>query len=446
MQNRNSAVGLIGDHLLKNKQSLYQLIPIFIFLVGIHFSFTQTFGYCQNSISESLPAEVENLQSTRFKLHGEYGLYVQEKQNQIKVHWMTAKEDSGFLKIFKNGNELFGFKTASARAHQAGFEINNYRALTLQYGSLFDLSDRHETVIYFNKVSQKTQSEFSRIDSIYVLGDIHGEFDTLTNLLKNATVIDSNYNWIANQKHLIALGDIFDRGHDVTRTLWFLYKLEKQANKQGGRVHVVLGNHEIMIFLNDLRYLSGKENLIANSHGVSYAEMYSPSHSLLGNWLSQKPAILKIDKTIFAHGGVTPAYTALSIPAINDSLRVFLQEDIFYTLLQDSIPASVDSLQFNRRLAFFYAENSLFWHRGYVLSDTLEKDLEIILKKFKSKLHVVAHTPVPTIRELYNGKIVAVDLNIPATEMLLLVRNGKNKVKRFRIRSDGLTEPLREYR
>ena len=165
---------------------------------------------------------------------------------------------------------------------------------------------------------------FTNIDSIYVLGDIHGRFDILSKLLQNARVIDSNLNWIANQKHLVALGDIFDRGQDVTRTVWFLYKLERQAKEQGGRVHVVLGNHEIMTFGNDLRYLSGKEKLIANMYNISYSEMYSPRHSILGKWLAQKPGILKINKALFAHGGITPDYNVISIQAFNDSLRTFL--------------------------------------------------------------------------------------------------------------------------
>ncbi|MFQ5677461.1 MAG: metallophosphoesterase, partial [bacterium] len=273
-------------------------------------------------------------------------------------------------------------------------------------------------------------------------GDIHGEFNNLTNLLLKAGLVDSELNWTGHKRHIVALGDIFDRGHDVTRTLWFLFKLEKQAAQTGGMVHVVLGNHEIMTFGNDLRYLSGKEKLIATTHHVNYAEMYSPRHSLLGQWLAQKPALLKIDSALFAHGGVTPPYTALSIQAINDSVKAFLQEDVFYSLLQGSVPAGVDSSKFYNRLAFFYADDSIFWHRGYVRSDTLKNDLKKVLKAFKAKVQVVAHTPVQSIRTFYDGKVIAVDLNKPVTEMLLLVRDGKNKFKKFKVTAVGVVEPI----
>lgn len=378
--------------------------------------------------------------STRFNFNGEYGLWVEQDQSLMTVHWITSDEDSGFLKVFQSGTQLYDFSTPSGRSHQASFDAVQSPDLTLHYGSLTDLSDRHETVVYLNRKTEMSESVFSKIDSIYVLGDLHGEFDSLTALLKNAKVIDSDLNWIANQKHLVALGDIFDRGHDVTRTLWFLYKLERQARKQGGQIHVVLGNHEIMTFGNDLRYLSGKEKLIAKMHKTGYSEMFSPHHSLLGKWLAQKPGLIKIDKILFAHGGVTPAYATM---AVNDSLNAFLQEDVFNYLLEDSLALTmVDSLQFFRRLVFFYGKDSVFWHRGYVLSDTLQKDLKKVLKKFKCKLHVVAHTALRTIREFYDGKLIAVDLRKPATEMLLLVRRGKNKYKRFRVKLDGAFEPL----
>jgi len=39
----------------------------------------------------------------------------------------------------------------------------------------------------------------------------------------------------------------------------------------------VLGNHETMIFTEDLRYVSGKEQLVARLHGVS-----TPTCSIFG--------------------------------------------------------------------------------------------------------------------------------------------------------------------
>lgn len=430
---------------MRQKRAVKRFVVIIFIssLIGFYFSSTPSSAYFQSSFSNAKLLKVQKPRSPKFKFNGEYGLWVREYENQIEVNWITSKSDSGFLKVFKNKSQLFSFMTDSARSHRAVFQTDKESIYTLNYGSLSDPADRHETIIEINKNDIRNKNVITKIDSIYVLGDIHGRFDILIELLKNARVIDSNLNWIGNQKHLVALGDIFDRGHDVTRTLWFLYKLERQAKKQGGRVHIVLGNHEIMTFGNDLRYLSGKENSIASIHQTSYSKMYSPHNSILGKWLARKPCIIKINKAIFAHGGLVPEYNVFSIEAINDSLKAFLKEDVFNYLLQDTIPtALVDSLQFYRRLAFFYSDNSVFWHRAYVGTDTLEKDLKKMLKHFKSKLHVVAHTPVRTIQQFYNGKVVAVDLAEAATEMLLLVRKDKNKFRRFKVMLDGRVEQL----
>ena len=71
----------------------------------------------------------------------------------------------------------------------------------------------------------------------------------------------------------------------MTKTLWFLYGLERQAEAAGGKVHVVLGNHEIMVLVNDLRYVSQKELAISEGHGIPYAGLFDGRSSVLGKWL-----------------------------------------------------------------------------------------------------------------------------------------------------------------
>jgi hypothetical protein len=76
------------------------------------------------------------------------------------------------------------------------------------------------------------------------------------------------------------------------------------------------------------------------------------------------------------------------------------------------------------------------WYRGYALSDTLEDQLDNMLKKYKSKFHVVGHTPFETITQRYNGKLITTDVNEKATELLFLLKKGKT-YDRFRIDSLG---------
>ncbi len=414
----------------------FKVLLILLFLV-----YNTSIGYSKRPhIQETEHRSYHFVNSThtanKFRFNGEYGLWVQESNDQMTVHWITVEPDSGFLIVLNNDRQIDEYTTPLSQSHKVTFNKPRSKMVTIRYGSLRNTWDKHETVIYFEE--KRPKAIFTNVDSIYVLGDLHGYFDNLVQLLTNAKMIDSDLNWTANKKHLIALGDLFDRGHNVTKTLWFLYKLERQAEKAGGRVHILLGNHEIMTFLDDVRYLSSKEKLIATTHNTRYSKLFDLHDSILGKWLGSKPGLIKIDKILFAHGGVTPEYKDYSVQAFNDSLHTYLYEDIFTQLLQDSVEiGEADTLLFARRLLFFFDENSVFWHRGYVQTDTLKNELKSVLKKFKSNFHVVAHTPVNTIHEKYDGKIIATDMNRPISEMLLLVRYKKNKYKRYKYQTDG---------
>ncbi len=65
-----------------------------------------------------------------------------------------------------------------------------------------------------------------------------------------------------------------------------------------------------------------------------------------------------------------------------------------------------------------------------------------MLRKYKSKTHIVAHTPLKSISKRYNGKLLATDLNEAATQLLLLVRN-KRKFSPYKIDSNGLVTELK---
>jgi hypothetical protein len=91
------------------------------------------------------------------------------------------------------------------------------------------------------------------VPRIFAISDIHGEYDAFVDLLRNAGVIDENLNWSWTDGHLVIVGDTFDRGVSVTECLWLIYRLEQEAEKVGGRVHFVLGNHEAMVMYGDNR-------------------------------------------------------------------------------------------------------------------------------------------------------------------------------------------------
>lgn len=368
----------------------------------------------------------------KFEYVGSNALYIQVGDS-LHIRWITASKDVGTAEIKdSDGKLLQKIETDSSKVHHAVF-FNSYKeSMLLRYGGKKGEVFEQKLEMYH----ALSASEFINVENIYVIGDVHGRYNELIKLLQKSKIIDQELNWIAGESHIVFLGDLFDRGNDVTKVLWFIYNLEEKAKKEHGYVHLVLGNHEIMTMSKDLRYLGPKEAAIASTYQVSYADMYHPTNSLLGSWLTSKPAVLKIDNVIFAHGGIIDLNTK-SITDFNVDVNRYLQEPVFIDIMAETPDTLSYSRElWNQRYSFFYSPYSPFWYRGYVQSDTLQVQLNTMLRKYKSKVHVVAHTPLETITKRYKGKLLTTDLNEAATQLLLLKKKGK-KFDTFKIDSDG---------
>jgi hypothetical protein len=60
----------------------------------------------------------------------------------------------------------------------------------------------------------------------------------------------------------------------------------------------------------------------------------------------------------------------------------------------------------------------------------------MVLRRYGAAVHVVAHTPAPFITDRYGGRLLAVHPPRPATELLLLVRDGSGW-RRYRYPLEG---------
>ena len=78
-------------------------------------------------------------------------------------------------------------------------------------------------------------------------------------LLREAGVIDDGERWAAGTAHVVSLGDLLDRGTETRPILDLLMRLQEEARAAGGRLHVLLGNHEAMNLRGDLRYVDARE-------------------------------------------------------------------------------------------------------------------------------------------------------------------------------------------
>lgn len=247
---------------------------------------------------------------------------------------------------------------------------------------------------------KKAKSKFKKVKKIAALSDIHGQHELAVEILTNHQIIDNLQNWIYGEGHLIIVGDIFDRGPQVNETLWLLYKLEKQAEEAGGKVHVLLGNHEYLVFGNDLRYIHKKYAIVSGLLKTNYTDLYG-KNTVMGRWLRSKPTIVKINDNTFVHGGISKEF--LGIPYNMNQINSIMSESI------DIAESVLDSTGISYH---YFGENGPVWYRGYFYDDLPDKEISDILSGIYSKHIVVGHCSNKTVVELYDGKVYGVDSSI----------------------------------
>src|SRR6516162_4129784 len=106
---------------------------------------------------------------------------------------------------------------------------------------------------------QNTQDDWQGVKRVVAIGDVHGDCDALTAVLRMAGLVDDRADWIGGDAHLVQVGDLPARGPQTRKAMDLLMKLESQASNAGGNVHALIGNHEAMIMYSDYRQIIPEE-------------------------------------------------------------------------------------------------------------------------------------------------------------------------------------------
>lgn len=295
---------------------------------------------------------------------------------------------------------------------------------------------------------------FEDVERFVAVADIHGAYDSFERVLTQAGLIDEAHNWTGGTDHLIIVGDVLDRGPASRQALDLIMQLEQAAPAAGGAVQFVLGNHELMNLVGDLRYVSAAE-YAAFAHDES-AEVRAAARELFdgtqqafearfppgffahraafspagryGAWLLQRPVMAVVNDWAFVHGGIAASSGTLLTDSLNQTLQqqlysytvalhtltrlgVLQPDAIFYDHPQlieafaqqvtagetswSEAAETAANIVLDLNGAFVFDANSPTWYRGNVgCSPLVERDrLAALLESAGVRQLVVGHTP-----------------------------------------------------
>jgi hypothetical protein len=285
---------------------------------------------------------------------------------------------------------------------------------------------------------------------IVAVGDLHGDYSAWLDIARNAGLIDPRGHWSGGKTILVQLGDVLDREPDSLKIVRSLQQLQKEAPRAGGRVVVVLGNHEAMNLLGDFRYTTSGEiaafagpnsaalrdrvydrnrtaieaearasNPALTSqqiraewmaqHPLGWVEhklAWSPSGEL-GKWATRNPAVVEIGETLFVHGGISAEYSKLPLDQIDQRVATAMQsgDDSNSSILDDALGP--------------------LWYRGLVGRDadaeaervamhsphlSPDQELDKVLAAYGAQRMVIGHTPdLKGIEIVDGGRLARID-------------------------------------
>jgi hypothetical protein len=222
-------------------------------------------------------------------------------------------------------------------------------------------------VCFISSAAESLPERGNPTTSLIAVGDVHGDFDDFILILQHVGLIDAQRHWAGGTSTIVQVGDLLDRGPRERDVLDFLMSLEPEARKTGGHVVVLLGNHEVMNILGDLRYVTADEYASfadGNSehrrrsafkqylawhkshaailsqvpagtfaqpiqaawmllHPLGYVEQRQAFDAIgtYGVWLRNRAAVAQVDDTVFLHGGIHPRFSSMSLENINAQVR-----------------------------------------------------------------------------------------------------------------------------
>ncbi|MGB5249796.1 MAG: metallophosphoesterase [Gammaproteobacteria bacterium] len=320
------------------------------------------------------------------------------------------------------------------------------------------------------------------VERVVAVGDVHGAYDQLTGILKQAGIIDDQLRWTGGKTHLVSVGDLVDRGARSREVIELFMALQPQAAAAGGQIHVLLGNHDAMQVSGELEYVSVEEfasyidvedparrqaayqrflayeNLADGDVArAAFEQKFPPGYfghqaffaadGRYGAWTLDRPVAIVVNGMLFVHGGVSDDLAGGDLATINRQLSADLARYASaWTTLRDAgvlnettpfsarpalaaettdpdLLAAASELGSASESPVFTADGPL-WFRGTAWCNENFEVFRVnrVLEAQDAQRAVLGHTPTPDSRVVsrMNDAVLLID-----TGMLVPVYHGR---------------------
>ncbi|MFD0738767.1 metallophosphoesterase [Lysobacter koreensis] len=242
--------------------------------------------------------------------------------------------------------------------------------------------------------------------SLLLLSDLDGDFDAWTGLLRAQGVIDDRLHWRFGAGHVAIAGDFMDEGPNILPLLWLLYRLQGEAEQAGGRVHLVLGNHELLLLAG--RFRDAPQRLFASRDAFFDGDsrrMFAVD-TVLGQWLRAQPVALKLGDTLLVHGGVSEVFldAGLDLATANQLARAELDVD------RSRVSAAAAPVLGRQGLPW-YRGMAVPHDRGRSLEDAPCAHLDEVLRRYRVRRVAIGHTQAPRVMLEQQGRLLRLDVD-----------------------------------
>jgi len=250
---------------------------------------------------------------------------------------------------------------------------------------------------------------------IVVIGDLHADIGLAREVFRLAGGTDENDAWVGGSLVIVQLGDLIGRSYEEREVLDFILAVQDKAEAAGGKLHILLGNHEVFGARLDFSWVD--ERSFAAYKGIPGLKLDDPRLQHLpvnqrargaalmpGGHYARKMAgfstVLKLGDTIFVHGSVTPYWAEYGINRINEEVSEWFAGDS---------EESYSSMGYDRR-----NNDRVMWNRQFSqhVSEDDCRDLEKSLSILGAKRMIVAHTVHESITARCNERVWAIDVGM----------------------------------